>query len=79
MQEFDKGRGRGRRMLDPKKWHRAEHTDTRHLDFKIDATSYEWLEREARRTGLDVELVACALLRKSCAEETKLGVIDANP
>ena len=39
----------------------------------IDVNSMEWLEREAKRTGLDVGCVATILLRKSCADRAELN------
>lgn len=61
-------------MLNPEGWHRAESTEHFPLSLSIDINSMQWLEREARRTGLDVGSVATTLLRKSCAEKTELGI-----
>ncbi len=54
-------------------WHRATSTKHLPLNLSIDVNSMKWLEREAERTGLPVELVATTLLRKSCAEKTELN------
>lgn len=60
-------------MLNSEDWHRAESTEHFPLSLSIDANSMEWLEREAKRTGLDVGCVVTILLRKSCAERTELN------
>ena len=53
-------------------WRKAESTPHCPLSLSLDENSMAWLRREAERTGLDVELVAATLLRKSCAEGTEL-------
>lgn len=53
-------------------WRRAESTRHSPLTLSVDANTMSWLEREARRTGLGVDRVAVALLRKSCGERTEL-------
>lgn len=60
-------------MLSLDGWRRAESTKHLPLNLSIDVNSFEWLEREAKRTGLPVEDVATVLLRKSCAERTELN------
>ena len=60
-------------MLNSEGWHRAESTEHFPLNLSIDINSMQWLEREARRTGLDAGSVAAILLRKSCAERTELN------
>ena len=43
------------------------------LSLYIDEDSYNWLQSEAERTGIDIEIAASTLLRKSCSEEVKLN------
>ena len=43
------------------------------LSLSIDEDSYNWLQSEAERTGIDIEIAASTLLRKSCSEEVKLN------
>ena len=59
--------------LNSEGWHRAESTEHFPLNLSIDINTMEWLEREARRTGLGIDHVATTLLRKSCAERTELN------
>lgn len=48
-------------------WRRADHVECFDVNTRPDLESMKWLRREADRTGLSVERVATAFLRKACA------------
>ena len=48
-------------------------TDAAEIRFLVDAETLGWLERESARTGISLEKVASAMLRKACSETTALG------
>ncbi len=60
-------------MLSLEGWRKADHIETERIPIDLDAVSFEWIRRESERTGLPVEDVATALLRRSCAERTELN------
>ena len=47
------------------------------IRFLVDAETLGWLERESARTGISLEKVASAMLRKACNETPALGAPDA--
>lgn len=63
------------------KWRSTKTVDSRTLDatgvaeirFLVDAETLGWLERESARTGISLEKVASAMLRKACSETSELG------
>lgn len=48
-------------------------TDAAEIRFLVDAETLGWLERESVRTGISLEKVASAMLRKACNEMPALG------
>ena len=60
-------------MLSSEEWRKADHIKTERLVIDLDAVSYKWLLRESKRTGLAVEDIATALVRKSCAGKIEIG------
>lgn len=48
-------------------------TDAAEIRFLVDAETLGWLERESARTGISLEKVASAMLRKACNETPALG------
>lgn len=48
-------------------------TDAAEIRFLVDAETLGWLERESARTGISIEKVASAMLRKACGETPALG------
>lgn len=48
-------------------------TDAAEIRFLVDAETLGWLERESARTGISLEKVASAMLRKACGETPALG------
>lgn len=51
-------------------------TDSAEIRFLVDAETLGWLERESARTGISLEKVASAMLRKACSETPALGAPD---
>ena len=47
--------------------------DAAEIRFLVDAETLGWLERESARTGISLEKVASAMLRKACGETQALG------
>ena len=43
------------------------------IKFRVDRGTLDWLERESARTGIGIEKVASAMLRKTCNDTTTLG------
>lgn len=43
------------------------------IRFLVDAGTLDWLERESARTGISIEKIASAMLRKACSETPALG------
>ena len=39
----------------------------------VDAATGEWLERESKRTGISVDKLTSAMLRKACLETRNIG------
>lgn len=52
-------------------------TDVAEIRFLVDQETLGWLERESARTGISLEKVASAMLRKACGETQALGAPDA--
>lgn len=52
-------------------------TGAAEIRFLVDAETLGWLERESARTGISLEKVASAMLRKACVETPALGAPDA--
>ena len=48
-------------------------TDAAEIRFLVDAETLGWLEMESARTGISLEKVASAMLRKACNETPALG------
>lgn len=48
-------------------------TGAAEIRFLVDAETLGWLERESARTGISLEKVASAMLRKACRETPALG------
>lgn len=48
-------------------------TDAAEIRFLVDAETLGWFERESVRTGISLEKVASAMLRKACNETPALG------
>lgn len=48
-------------------------TDAAEIRFLVDAETLGWLERESVRTGISLEKIASAMLRKACNETPALG------
>lgn len=48
-------------------------TDAAEIRFLVDAETLGWLERESVRTGISLEKIASAMLRKACNETPVLG------
>ena len=44
------------------------------IRFRVDAGTLDWLERESARTGISIEKIASAMLRKACSDIPALGV-----
>lgn len=55
-------------------WRRADHVECFDVNTRPDLESMKWLRREADRTGLSVERVATAFLRKACADRFMLDM-----
>lgn len=63
------------------KWRSTKTVDSRTLDatgaaeirFMVDAETLGWLEGESARTGISLEKIASAMLRKACNETPALG------
>lgn len=51
-------------------------TDVAEIRFLVDQETLGWLERESARTGISLEKVASAMLRKACNEASALGAPD---
>lgn len=51
-------------------------TDAAEIRFLVDAETLGWIERESARTGISLEKVASAMLRKACNETPALGAPD---
>ena len=51
-------------------------TDAAEIRFLVDAETLGWLKRESARTGISLEKVASAMLRKACSEMPALGAPD---
>ena len=47
--------------------------DTAEIRFLVDAETLDWLERESACTGISLEKIASAMLRKVCSETSALG------
>ena len=47
-------------------------TDAAEIRFLVDAETLGWLERESARTGISLEKIASAMLRKACNETPAL-------
>lgn len=54
-----------------------DETGAAEIRFLVDAETLGWLERESARTGISLEKVASAMLRKACNETPALGAPDA--
>ena len=54
-----------------------DETGAAEIRFLVDAETLGWLERESARTGISLEKVASAMLRKACGETPALGAPDA--
>lgn len=48
-------------------------TDAAEIRFLVDAETLGWLEKESARTGISLEKIASAMLRKACNETPALG------
>ena len=48
-------------------------TGAAEIRFLVDAETLGWIERESARTGISLEKVASAMLRKACSETPALG------
>ncbi len=48
-------------------------TGAAEIRFLVDQETLGWLERESARTGISLEKVASAMLRKACSETPALG------
>lgn len=48
-------------------------TDAAEIRFLVDAETLGWLEMESARTGISLEKIASAMLRKACNETPALG------
>ena len=57
-------------------WHRAESSPQVELAVRIDENSYSWLLSESDRTGVPVEAVASAVMRRACFEQVPIGAPD---
>lgn len=55
-------------------WHRVDDVVFFDVVTSPDLESMKWLRREADRTGLSVERVATAFLRKACADRFMLDM-----
>lgn len=53
-----------------------DETGAAEIRFLVDAETLGWLERESARTGISLEKVASAMLRKACNETPALGAPD---
>lgn len=49
-------------------------TDAAEIRFLVDAETLGWLEMESARTGISLEKIASAMLRKACSEMPQIGV-----
>lgn len=54
----------------------ADSPEPRRLSFLIDAGSYRWLEAESERTGIGIDKIASAVMRRACDEKVPVGAPD---
>lgn len=59
-------------------WHKAESSPQVDLMLRIDEESFAWLESEAKRTGIGVNAIASAVMRRACFEGNPVGAPDAD-
>ena len=57
-------------------WHKAESAPSIEISFKIDTESFWWVVDEAERTGIPVEIVSSAIMRRACSEKQPIGAPD---
>lgn len=63
-------------MASSEGWHKVDDVVFFEVTTSPDLESMKWLRREADRTGLSVERVATAFLRKACADKSMLQMHD---
>ncbi len=54
----------------------ADSPESRRLSFLVDAGSYRWLEAESERTGISLDKIASAVVRRACDEKVPVGAPD---
>lgn len=54
----------------------ADSPESRRLSFLVDAGSYKWLEAESERTGIGIDKIASAVMRRACDEKVPVGAPD---
>lgn len=54
----------------------ADSPEPRRLSFLVDAGSYRWLEAESERTGIGIDKIASAVMRRACDEKVPVGAPD---
>ena len=60
-------------MENEEKTRTLDATAAAEIRFLVDAETLGWLQRESARTGISLEKVASAMLRKACSETPALG------
>ena len=56
----------------------ADSPEPRRLSFLVDAGSYRWLEAESDRTGISLDKIASAVMRRACDEKVPVGAPDGS-
>lgn len=59
-------------------WHKADSAPSVEISFKLDTESFSWLASESERTGIPIEVVSSAVMRRACAEKEPIGAPNRN-
>ena len=60
-------------MHPSEEWHRAESSPQASLVISLDEESLSWLESESERTGISLDSIASAVMRRACYEQVPVG------
>ena len=63
-------------MNPSREWHKAEPSPQASLTLKLDKESLLWLESESKRTGIPLNSIASAVIRRACYERVPVGAPD---
>ncbi len=63
-------------MKPSEEWHKAESSPQVELKLRIDEESFAWLESESKRTGIGIDAIASAVMRRACFEGKPVGAPD---